>query len=185
MKPCDFFLVVQIDFAHIGLPSENDDNGLQAWEALVHIPDEIVITSVTLLPPGSINVGQATADPNDTNFIVGTPQIVTAASTPFTLVKYEAFLAADLTDLFIEISPARPTSFAPFGRGPAPGWVEWNPTGECGERECLRPFAGWEFCHSALAVNYTEDGPCGCRCGLLGCGEATTRTTWGALKARF
>jgi hypothetical protein len=176
-----WYLVVHVDFADIGLGNQNGSNGLQAWEAGVSIPDEITVTGSTFNPPGSVNVGQPPADPNDSNWIVGTGVIVTAASTPIQLVTYNGLLLADATNLEITILAAEPSSFTSVGGpGEVPGWVEWNETGECASH-CLRQFARWDVCETSFVVNYDEAGEtCESRCIV-----ATESTSWGGLKSRF
>jgi hypothetical protein len=97
-----WFLVVKIDFEDIGLGNQNGSNGIQAWEASVSIPDEITVTGSTFNPPGSVNVG-VPGDPNDSNWIVGTGVIITAASTPIEVVSYNGLLLAAATNLELVI----------------------------------------------------------------------------------
>lgn len=178
-----WYLTVSVDFADIGMGNQNSSNGLGGYEAYVSIPDEITVTGSTFTPPGSINVGTPPADPNDSNWIVGTGALVSAVSTPIQIVTYNALLFAAATNLELSLQGASPSSFTqPGGPGVVPGWLEWNPTGECQNNQpCLRPFGNWDICETTFMINYDVAGKtCESRCII-----ATETSSWGSLKARF
>lgn len=175
-----FFLAVRLDFSAIGHPELNVSNGLRGWETKVDIPAQLTITSRTMQPPTSINVG----DESINNWIVGTGTNVVANATPYAVVEYSGLLLAAAENLELRLGPSQPSSFPGTGAGSPPGWLEALPTGDClnnnNPTECLRPFARWSLCESTFVINYTEDRTC-----LLRCAEATESGTWGALKSRF
>lgn len=176
-----FFLAVRLDFSAIGHPELNASNGFRGWETKIDIPAQLTITSRTLQPPTSINVG----DESINNWIVGTGTNILANATPYAVVEYSGLLLAAAQDLVLRLDPSQPSSFPENdGAGSPPGWLEAVPTGDClnndNPTECLRPFSRWDLCESTFVINYSEDRTC-----LLRCAEATESTNWGALKSRF
>jgi opacity protein-like surface antigen len=132
----NWYLVVELDYADVGLPDQQAANGLKGWECSVDVPATITVLNRTLQPETSLNIGQ------DDNWIIGTGQNVRAINTPFAVVAYTALLLSAQENLHLTLAGTTPSSFVPA----VPGWVEFNPTGECtfadgSPKPCLRAFA--------------------------------------------
>ena len=114
--PFSFHVMVAMDFADDGRPSENSTNGLSGWEASLVIPPQITVTDRQLNPVGSTNAGA------DENWIVTMGNAVFADSVPFCVLTYTAQvnLAQVPEDLIISLGPATPSA----GSTSTPNWIE-------------------------------------------------------------
>jgi hypothetical protein len=172
-----FYLMVHLDFGDIGQPELNNVDGLAAWEASLRVPEGVTITKREPLPL-AVNVAVG-----EDNWVMGVPYMVAAWQTPTVLVKYTAILLVDgLSDLVITIHESDPTTFDhPDARERGPGWLEWQPTGECefSSRKpasgCLRTFESWQ--DNRFVINCKLEKECS--------NVARDSASWSAVKARF
>lgn len=161
--PYDLYVVVDIDFAQIGAPSQNLSNGLLAYEFGISSLGTAVLLSADYV--GEINIGSGSRD-----WIVGVGiPVIPVSSTPRPLVKYSFgyfSTIVDFTPIEVEVVPASIQTVP--GQ---PIWQESLPLNGCTNRltgepvSCFFPFAELR--------------------GLLIYWTPVESTNWGTLKQTF
>jgi hypothetical protein len=157
------YVIAEIDYADLGVPSENEFNGLFAWEAGLQLPPEVVVLSTVLNPTGAINLA------GPPNFIVGTGELLLAENSPVLLATLTLFSATEVQEAPISLVPVPDPSIPD-----ALTWAEENAVGnECftptGPTGCVRAFAT----SGGLVINEspvdTEESSFGAlKAGILG-----------------
>ena len=138
-RPFRFYLVASVDFANAGLAAENLRNGIGGWEAGIELPEAVVVierrTPGACCPLGCVDK-QGTQD----DWFVELCGASVAAASPIVLVEYLAMLTeANAVDVPLGITTPETSIIG------TPGWREQQPSGECGEYRCVRPFRpGWQ-----------------------------------------
>ncbi len=158
------YVIADIDYSDIGVPSENEFNGLFAWEASLEVPPEVLIVSSSLNPTDTaLNVGS----PPD--FIVGTGAVLLAENSPVLLATLTLFSSVELQEAPVSLAPVPDPSIPD-----ALTWAEENAVGnECftptGPTGCVRAFTT----SGGLVINEspvdTEESSFGAlKAGILG-----------------
>ena len=130
------YLIADIDYTDIGVPSENEFNGLFAWEGTLQVPPDILLAETQLSPVGrAINFAQSP------DFIVGTGEILLAENSPALLATFTLFSLAEVQEALVTLGPI-PDPTIPG----TPIWAEGDAVGnECftvnGPTGCVRAFA--------------------------------------------
>jgi len=129
------YIIADIDYSEIGVPSENEFNGLFAWEASLQLPADVFSVGVALNPAGALNVGS----PPD--FIVGTTQVLLAENSPLLLATISLVTVGLIQEAPVTLAPVPDPSIPD-----AMTWAEENAVGnECftptGPTGCVRAFA--------------------------------------------
>jgi hypothetical protein len=150
-----WYVMAEVDF---GDPTANGRDGLLLWEARIAASPEIDILDRQVEGDPLTCANGSCGD----EWQVYLSRCFFASQSPFLLVRYDARLLADVSDLEVQLMP---TTLSNFG-GLAPGWAACSSHGV--PEEDLHPFAsGWT---TALIINSSvraEDA------------------SWSALKARF
>ncbi|HEX9641475.1 MAG TPA: hypothetical protein VGB13_09195 [Candidatus Krumholzibacteria bacterium] len=150
-----WYVMAEVDF---GDPTANSRDGLLLWEARVaHSPEINILDRQVQGDPLTCANGSCGDE-----WQVYLSRCFFANEAPFLLVRYDAQLLTDVSDLEIKLMP---TTLSNFG-GTAPGWAVCSSHGV--PSVDLHPFAsGWT---TALIINSSVRA------------EAAS---WSALKARF